>query len=379
MNRVVYVSATDELGGSDASLFELVRCLDRTRFEPHVVLPHFGIYAARYRSLGVPVHVVPLKKLKNTLDPLWHARYLLRAPLRVLRVAALLRELAPSVVHLNTSVELLAGFAARRYCDRSGASLVWHVRELDLRPSWIEDLVFGAVARWADAVVAISTPLGERFAGRERVRVIPNGVDLARFVPRDALDAPAHDAAPVIGWLGRVVPIKGIDNVLEVFLRVRMSLPGARLLVVGSVVAGHEAYARELQHAASTSPAAHAIEWRGATARPESVYPEMDLFLHLPHFEEPLGRTLIEAQAAGVPVLTWPRGGLADTLDAGRTGRLVPAGDLDAAASAAVEMLSDRDALQRMSRAATAFARERFSADLCADRIEAVYEELVHA
>ena len=100
--RVVYVSATDELGGADASLFELVRSLDRERWDPHVVVPHDGPFADRYRRMLVPVHVVPLKKLKNTRDPRWHAAWLAKAPLRVWRLLRLFARLQRPGRHVST-------------------------------------------------------------------------------------------------------------------------------------------------------------------------------------------------------------------------------------------------------------------------------------
>lgn len=375
MRRIVYVSATDEVGGADASLFELVRCLDRKLWEPHVVLPSDRVNGDSYRNLGVPVHVVPLKKLKNTADPWWHLAYLVRAPARILRIARLLARLQPSIVHMNSSIELLAGFAARRYCDRSGASLVWHVRELDLRPRVAERLVFGLVGRWADAIVAISAPLGLRFAASRRVTVLHNGVDLARFAPRPAEERRGQ----VLGWMGRVVPIKGVENILELFARVRLRIPGTRLLVVGSVVSGHERYAKELKSRALASDYGGEIDWRDGTSHPETAYAEMDLFVHLPAFEEPFGRTMIEAQACGIPVLTWQCGGLAETLDPGRTGRVVPPGDLEAAAHAATELLAHATLLAAMGRRARALACERFSAESCAAGVQGVYEEVLAA
>jgi glycosyltransferase involved in cell wall biosynthesis len=375
VKRIVFVSATDELGGSDSSLFELVRCLDRERWEPHVVLPGDAVHGDRYRRIGVPVHVVPLKKLKNTANLAWHLAYLLRAPARVLRMARLLARLRPAIVHVNTSVELLAGFAARRYCDRSGAGLVWHVRELDLRPRVVERFVFGIVERWADAIVAISSPLGRRFAASGRVRVVHNGVDLSRFAPRPA-DA-RHGL--VLGWMGRVVPIKGVENVLELFARVRLRMPGTSLLVVGLSTAGSEEYATDLQARALASPCGSDIDWRRGTSQPESAYVGMDLFVHLPEFEEPFGRTMIEAQACGVPVLTWQRGGLAETLEPGVTGIVVAAGDIESAADAAVTLLSDPARLAEMAARARALVAERFSSESCAARIQCVYEELLAA
>jgi glycosyltransferase involved in cell wall biosynthesis len=368
MRTVVYVSATDELGGADASLFELVQSLDRSRFRAHVVVPHEGPYTARYRALGIPVHVVPLHKLKNTRNPFWHLRYLVRAPLRVLRLRRLFQSLQPAVIHVNTSVEALAGLAAAWHCRRRGGRLVWHVRELELRPRWIERTLFGLVRRLADAVVAISTPVAARFGQRERVYVIPNGIDLQRFAA-----APARPATrpPTLGWVGRVAPGKGLDHVLEVFAQVQTLLPSAQLLVMGAPVAGHDHYAARLR---TRAQAIGGVTFVPPGPEPERVYGHIDLFVHLPDLAEGLGRTVLEAAAAGVPTVAWPQGGLVDTIQDGATGVFAPTHDLPATAAAVADLLGDAARRDTLGRAAAAFARDRFARERCARAIEATYE-----
>ncbi|MBL8725826.1 MAG: glycosyltransferase family 4 protein [Planctomycetes bacterium] len=369
MQTVVYVSATDELGGADASLFELVQALDRSRFRAHVVVPHVGPYAARYRTLGVPVHVVPLRKLKNTKNLLWHLRYLAAAPLRVLRLLQLFRRLRPAVIHVNTSVEALAGLAAAWHCKWRGGRLVWHVRELELRPRIVERTLFALVRRLADTVVAISSPVAARFGRRERVYVIPNGIDLQRFTPADK-PRPA-DRPPTLGWVGRIAKGKGLDHVLETFALVRQKLPQTQLLVMGAPVPGHETYAARLRERAQ---AIGGVTFVPAGPDPERVYAELDLFVHLPDLAEGLGRTVLEAAAAGVPTVAWPQGGLVDTIQDQTTGVFTPSHDLPTTAGAIVALLEDPARRTAMSHAAAAFARERFDRARCARAVETTYQ-----
>lgn len=373
MQTVVYVSATDELGGADASLFELVQALDRSKYAAHVVVPHDGPFAARYRSLGIPVHVVPLQKLKNTRDVRWHVRWLCRAPLRVLRLLRLFRTVRPDVIHVNTSVEALAGLAAWWFCRRTRARFVWHVRELELRPRFVESTLFALVRRLAGTVIAISTPVAARVGPRERIYVIPNGLDVARF--RRAADAPrrAVDAGPVLGWVGRIAPGKGLDHVLDAFAIVRQSRADAQLVVMGAPVAGHEAHAAALRRRCEAFGGA--VRWQPPGPQTETAYAQMDVFVHLPDLAEGLGRTVLEAQAAGVPVVAWPQGGLVDALQDGITGHFAPTGDVAAAAAAVLALLADPERRAAMAAAAASFAAGTFARERCARAIEQTYAE----
>lgn len=369
MQRIVYVSATDELGGADASLYELIAALDRSCFEPHVVVPHDGPFAARYRALGIAVHVLPLQKLKNTLDVRRHLSWLGRAPLRVVRLLRLFRRLRPAVVHVNTSVEVLAGLAAWWHSRRCESRLVWHVRELELRPRWVERLLFTAVRRLADTVIAISSPVAARIGG-ERVCVIPNGIDVARF--RVAATGTGR-RPPTIGWVGRLAPGKGLDRVFAAFAMLREQLPEANLVVMAAPVDGHADYADTLRRRGAAFGAA--LQWLPPGPATELAYAAMHVLLHLPDVAEGLGRTVLEAQAAGVPVVTWRRGGLVDTLQDGVTGRFAPFGDVAAAARCALGLLTDVPRRAAMASAAQAFAAERFSREQIARAIERTYRE----
>ena len=101
-----------------------------------------------------------------------------------------------------------------------------------------------------------------------------------------------------------------------------------------------------------------------------------DLFL-LPSQSESFGLSALEALASGTPVVGSKAGGLVEVVKEGVTGALCEVGDVDAMARASVEILSDRDRWQTMSRDAAADARARFSRDDIVRQYEALYEDAV--
>jgi glycosyltransferase involved in cell wall biosynthesis len=101
-----------------------------------------------------------------------------------------------------------------------------------------------------------------------------------------------------------------------------------------------------------------------------------DLFL-LPSQSESFGLSALEALASGTPVVASRAGGLVEVIKEGVTGALREIGDVDAMASASVEILADRERWQTMSRDAAADARTRFSRDDIVRQYEALYEDAV--
>ena len=202
--------------------------------------------------------------------------------------------------------------------------------------------------------------------------MIPNGLDIDRF--RNAVNPPRQaGAGPVLGWVGRIAPGKGLDHVLEVFELVRQASPQARLVVMGAPVNGHAEYAAGLRRRSEAF--GEAVRWLPPGPHTEQAYAQMDLFVHLPDLAEGLGRTVLEAQAAGVPVVVWPRGGLVDALQDGRTGCFAPTGDVAGTARLCLQLLAEPDRRRAMAAAATTFANDTFARDRCARAVENTYVE----
>ncbi|WP_353827038.1 glycosyltransferase [Agromyces sp. SYSU T0242] len=194
------------------------------------------------------------------------------------------------------------------------------------------------------------------FSGR--ARVIPLGVDLARFTPADdadagtspaperpgsdgATEAPASDdAAPItVGFLGRLVPEKGVLLLLDALV----TEPRLRLRIVGS-----GPLAAELPSRAAAAGVADRVELVGAVdpSRIPEVLRSFDVLaipsMPTPSWTEQFGRVAVEAMACGVPVVASDAGALPDVV--GGAGLLVPTGDAAALAEALVEAAGPRAA-----------------------------------
>ena len=165
-------------------------------------------------------------------------------------------------------------------------------------------------------------------------------------------------------------PVKRVRDIVRVYARVQEALPSV-LVMVGDGPDRVEAEAE-----AQMLGVERTVHFLGKIDVVAPLLAGADLFL-LPSQSESFGLSALEALASGTPVVGSKAGGLVEVVKEGVTGALREVGDVDAMASASVEILSDRDRWQTMSRDAAADARVRFSRDDIVRQYEALYEDAV--
>lgn len=179
----------------------------------------------------------------------------------------------------------------------------------------------------------------------------------------------AKEKAPTVLYLGRLTKSKRVGHVLAAFAGLRERVPGARLWIAGS---GPEegrlkSRAKELGLSDSVSFLGRVGEERKA-----ELFARADVFV-LPAVREGWGLVVLEANSCGTPVLGYDVPGLRDSVKGGVNGWLAPDGDLDALSARLVSMLSDREALARLSASSLDYSR-KFSWDKTASEFERLFE-----
>lgn len=199
----------------------------------------------------------------------------------------------------------------------------------------------------------------------ERLRLLHPGVDTSYFVPADA-DAERRSELgwgdrPVLLTVGRLQKRKGHDQMIRALARIRRAVPDVLYAIVGE---GEERpFLQEL--AVKEEVSAH-VQFLGEISddRLLSCYQQCNLFV-LPNRQvekdiEGFGMVLLEAQACGKPVVAGASGGTAETMRIPETGRVVPCEGPDQLAELLIEMLADREKLERMSQEARQWVVEQF-------------------
>jgi glycosyltransferase involved in cell wall biosynthesis len=214
-------------------------------------------------------------------------------------------------------------------------------------------------------VVAHSEVLGEDFARgwrplRKRLVVLHPGIDTRRFA-----SVPVDGRPPRAGVFGHVSPTKRTDLALEIAARVAPEFPDFRLDIVGRAQYRDEdfAFERSLQSRVAADPRLREIVcFRGYAEDLPAAFANVSLLLHC-RPDEPFGMVLIEAMAAGLPVVAPAAAGPLEIVEHGQTGLLYPPGDADAAAAHVRALLADPSRAAAIGRAAREAAQRRFSAE----------------
>ncbi len=378
--RVLRVITRLNIGGPAQHVILLTAGLSRKGWETALVIGRVDPDEGDMGDLAGRAGITPvvIDSLRNGTGPL--------ADLRTLAfLYRLFRRERPALVHLHLLKARLLGGLAARWAGVPVVVETFHGTLLAGYYSPAVTRVLAWVERWLarrmDAVVAVSPAVARELAAagvapEDRVHVIPLGLDLERFLgeglrPTLRRALALSEEVPLIGTVGRLVPIKGLDTFVAAAALIRRALPAAHFVIVGEG-ALRATLARRVG-AAGLSGQVHFLGWRRDL---EALYPDLDLVM-LTSLNEGTPVSIIEAMAAGRAVVATAVGGVVDVIEDGVTGLLVPPRDTSALAAAALSVLSDPDRRRRMGAAARAAVVPRYSAGRLARDVDALYRSLL--
>ena len=375
MKTILYVNHTSRISGAEQSLLALLANLDRGRFCPHVALPDDGPLARRVLDMGIKCHFVAMPRLRRTINPFRLLRFILAVRRSARELVALAEREGAVLVHSNSTIAhvcvIFSGWMWKR-----GIPTVWHVRDM-MDPGMIGDrLAFGA-----GRIIAVSQAVRQKLQPTcgmsERWCVVHNGVDVERFANADGTafrdEIGAKPGDPVIGMIAQMVPWKRHPDFIAAAKVVHRMLPSAKFVILGDdLFNDHPDYKRHL-HRLGDDPS---IIFAGYREDIESAIAGMDVVV-LPSEDEPFGRVVIEAGAASVPVVACDDAGPGEIVLDGKTGLLVPVGDIGRIAEAIVQLAFDREKARSMGRNAYERVCSHFTSKQAARKIEAIYDELL--
>jgi glycosyltransferase involved in cell wall biosynthesis len=215
----------------------------------------------------------------------------------------------------------------------------------------------------------------------ERVSVVPLGIAMDGYSRRDT--PPAKDAAFRVGYLARIAPEKGLQQLAQAYVRLRRKMNGApaRLDVAGYMAPEHRPYLDGARAVLAQAGLQEEMTYHGEIDRAgkRAFLRELDVLSVPAIYDEPKGIFLLEAMASGVPVVQPRRGAFIEVVNKTGGGVLVDQDDPDALASGLHSLWADPAACERLGRAAYDGVRAHYTIAHSADRLTRVYESLTRA
>jgi glycosyltransferase involved in cell wall biosynthesis len=351
------------VGGAEVLAARLARGLsDRARFL-FACLDELGTLGEELRRDGFPVHVLGRRP---GLD--WRCSY---------RLARLLRREQVDVIHAHQYTPFFYASTARLLCRRPAVIFTEHGRHFPDYPRRKRLLANRLLLRRRDRAVGVGEAVRRALVVNEglpagRVGVIYNGIDLAPYArsPRDRGAARREmGVGPddlVLLQVARLDYLKDHATAVRTLARVARGRPDARLVLVGE---GPER--GRIEEQARQSGVGGKVRLLGLRQDVARLLAASDLFL-LTSISEGIPLTLIEAMAAGVPVVSTRVGGVPEVIEDGVTGLLAPSGDHEALAGHVLRLAGDEALRRRLA----ASGRERARAVFAEERMQAAYLRL---
>lgn len=361
--RLLQITHDLDLGGLQQVVYNLCRTIDRSRFDIFVLcLREKGCFADDVEALGVPVYL-----LEQKTDG---ADYL-----AFLKVANLLKTLKIDVIHTHNTQPFFDGTVGALI---AGVKTIVHTDHARSFP----DKTRYMVAEWlmshfAYKVVGCSAHTSAQLIKYEKISpkkivTIPNGIDGSRF--QIEIDEPAKRAelgikksGPILGVAVRLSEQKGISYLLQAMPAVLVKHPDATL-----VIAGDGDLKAQLEAETETLNIADSVIFAGARKDIPELLQLFDIYV-MPSLWEGLPMILLEAMAAGCPIIASDVGGNSSAVIHGQTGMLVAAKDVSGLSDAVIRLLTQPELRAEFADNARQLFQRQFSAGSMTTRYEKLY------
>ncbi len=286
------------------------------------------------------------------------------------KLAEIIKREEIQIVHARSRVPAWIAYFA---CRRSQAIFVTTCH------GYYKKHLFSQVMGWSKRVIVLSNVIARHMiedfsVPHERIRLVPRSVDLEKFKYLDPQAKRKEDFN--VGIIGRITPLKGHLHFIKAMARISRSVPRLKIWIVGDAPASKETYKEELQILVRRLGLWHCTEFLGTQRDIPGILEHLDLVVLATTTHEAFGRVVVEAQAAGVPVVATKVGGVIDIIEDGKNGLLVPPADAKSMADAVMRIFKDTHLAAELAQHAYVKVKEKYNLELMVKNTLEVYREV---
>ncbi|MEW6169945.1 MAG: glycosyltransferase [Candidatus Omnitrophota bacterium] len=359
---ILFYEPSSGFGGSAGMLANIMDYLTAEKFRSTIVIKNFGMQIEKIKK----GEIIRLKNYKG----------ILRIIYEVVDLVSIIRTKKISLVHINTNI--ITGIPAILAAKLTGKPCICHLRET--RKLIKRERLF---AKWIDKFIVLNNDAHEIYSkdiAADKINLIYDGINTCEKVLKGNFRQEFNlNSNSLIGVIGRVIEGKGQKEFILAAKEVLKIRPSTKFVIVGEAKGGIDNYYNEVKELVKSERLDKNIIFTGWRNDVNSIIVDLDIIVQsTTTFPEGFGLTCIEAMTLEKPVIATKVPGPSDIVVDGKTGFLVPMGDIKAMAEKMIYLLDNPDVARKMGEAGKKRTEELFDIKKQVKKVEAIYEELLN-
>ncbi|REG86375.1 glycosyltransferase family 4 protein [Algoriphagus antarcticus] len=370
---VLFLNSSSDLYGSSKILIEVIKVYKNAGLIPVVILSEPGPLENHLSDLGIVVRIQNLGILRRKYVNPSGVLNRIGKNIKAYRfLDQLHREFNFDLVYSNT----LAVVVGAQWAKWNRLPHIWHIHEMLLGSSPLIRLLRRMLDNTTPAPIVVSEAvksLWEERLKKSVPKVIHNGIPYEKFLNTPKISFKELGIAEnslVITMIGRINPGKGQLFFLEMAKRIAASYPQCHFVLVGDPFPGYESIEFEINNYIIENRLENCVTNLGFREDVESILKVSDIFVLPSILPDSFPTVILEAMAAGCPIVATSSGGASEMVLDGETGYLIPINDLDKGVNALIKLILDRELREKFGNAGKNRVLEEFSLDSFGKNIE---------
>lgn len=345
MKKILFLHSSSELYGSDRSLLNLIKNMDRTIYKIIVILPEAGPLVEKLSEVdNVEIIVREIAVLRRKYFYLIGIiKYGLHFITSLIYLIRLISQKDIDLVYTNTSVVFPGGVAAKLMRKKS----IWHIREI-IENKLERKIVASIVNLFADIIIANSKATAKGISkNHKKIRVVYNAIERS---PSITSIKPLNKDFIVIGMAGRINRWKGQKLFVDMAEMVLKKYKKVQFVIAGDVYKGETFILEDLKKYIKDKKIESKIKLLGQVSDMNLFYNNIDIFV-LPSIKpEPFGLVILEAMERGIPVVATNHGGPTEIIENNIDGFLVDYTDATEMSEVVLKLVKDKELRKRIGK-----------------------------
>ena len=354
MKNILYLHAGAELYGADIVLLELLKNINKNKYNPYVVLPCNGPLVDKLRENNINVEIInyPILRRKyfNLIGMINYIKDYIKYSNKLKQICK--REKI-NIIHTNTTAVLEGVYLKKKL----SLPHIWHIHEIIVKPRFIHKFLSFMVSKFSDEVVTVSKAVKGHLDSTgyfdKEVNVIYNGVDNCVFKKSNEVEYLKNEFnipnnSLVVGMIGRINAWKGQNDFLDAMEIVLENNKNTYAMLVGGVFEGEEWRIKELKERINSIKYKDRIIFSDYRKDTKNIHALYDIFV-LPSINpDPLPTVVLEAMATKNPIVGYRHGGICEMVNENHNGILANVRDTEDLANKILRLVNDEELRLKM-------------------------------